>query len=80
MLRFISETLRGFASHQCKYGVLFLNIERQKKSSQFVLGDRLELWPSKHTLQMVNNNKDKDGSVKLIELRSLLDLNSHRRL
>ena len=58
-------------------GVLFRNIERQKNHGNF-LGDRLELRPSIHTLQMVNNSKDKNGSVKLIEFRSLLNLNSHR--
>ena len=58
-------------------GVLFRNIERQKNHRNF-LGHRLELRPSIHTLQMVNNSKDKNGSVKLTELRSLLDLNSHR--
>ena len=88
MLRFINETffrqsVRGFASHQCKfhsdsmYGVLFRNIEQQKNHRNF-LGDRLELWPSIHTLPMVNNSKDKNGSVKLIEFHSLLELNSHR--
>ena len=59
------------------YGVLFRNIERQQNHRNF-WGDRLKLWPSKHTLQMVNNSKDKNGSVKLIEFRSLLELNSHR--
>ena len=65
-------SVRGFASHQCKfhfdsmYGVLIRNSERQKNHRNF-LGDRLELWPSKHTLQMVNNSKDKNGSLKLIE-------------
>ena len=61
------------------YGVLFRNTERLKNHHNF-LGDRLhvELLPSIHTLQMVNNSKDKNGSVKLIEFRSLLDLNSHR--
>ena len=29
-------------------------------------------------IQVVNNSKDKNGSVKLIEFRSLLELNSHR--
>ena len=58
------------------YGVLFRNIERQKIHRNF-LGDGLELRPSIHTLQMVNNSKDKNESVKLIEFRSLLDL-SHR--
>ena len=90
VLRFIREiffrqSVRGFASHQCKfhfdsmYGVLFRNIERQKNHRNF-FGDRLDLRPSIHTLQMVNNNKDKNGSVKLIEFPSLLDLNSHRWL
>ena len=50
----------------------------KKKNHRNFLGDRLELWPSKHTLQTVNNSKDKNGSVKLIEFRSLLELNSHR--
>ena len=50
----------------------------KKKNHRNILGDRLELWPSKHTLQMVNNSKDKDGSVKLIEFHSLLQLKSHR--
>ena len=59
------------------YGVLFRNIERQNIHRNF-LGDRLELWPSRHTLQMVNNSKDKNGSGKLIEFRSLLELNSHK--
>ena len=72
-------SVRGFSSHQCKYGgrVLFRNIERQKKKKKKktnhrnFLGDRLELWPSKHTLQMVNNSKDKNGSVKLIESKKI---------
>ena len=59
------------------YGVLIRNIERQKNHRN-LLGDRLELRPSIHTLQMVNNNKDKNGSVKLIEFRSLLRLNYPR--
>ena len=52
--------------------------KKKKKNHRIFLGDRLELWPSKQTLQMVNNSKDKNGSVKLIEFRSLLELNSHR--
>ena len=87
-MRFISETffrqsVRGFASHHCKYGVLWCTIPKllnDKKNHHKFLGDRLELWPSKHTLFMVKHSKDKNGSVKLIEFRSLWELNSHRCL
>ena len=63
-------SVRLFSSKCPKY--------RTTKNHRNLLGDRLELWPSKHTLQMVNNSKDKNGSVKLIEFRSLLKVNSHR--
>ena len=60
--------------------VYYSEILNDKKNHSNFLGDRLELWPSKHTLQMVNNSRDKNGSVKLMEFRSLLELNSHRLL
>ena len=58
--------------------VYYSEILNDKKNPGNFWGDRLELWPSKHTLQMVNYSKDKNGSVKLTEFRSLLEFNSHR--
>ena len=46
--------------------VYYSEILNDKKNHRNFLGDRLELRPSIHTLQVVNNSKDKNGSVKRI--------------
>ena len=79
-VRLFSSKCKGFSLptsvSMVYYGELFRNTERQKKIIAIFWVMGYKFGPV--NIQMVNNSKDKNGSVKLIEFRSLLELNSHR--